>query len=143
MKFTLFIDDRHEEECIIYARERSRLVEEIERLIMEDAFEIMGYKDAEIVRLNPCEVYCFAVEGGKTYAITQDDKLLIKYRLYQLEEKLADSFVKINQSCIVSIRQIKRFDASLSGSLMVELKNGYSDYVSRRQLKRVKERLGV
>lgn len=143
MKFSLFIDKQREEECIIYAHEKSRLTDEIERLISEDALELTGYKDSSIIKLNLSEVYCFVVEGGKTYAITENDKLIIKYRLYQLEEKLTESFVKINQSCIANVKKIKRFDASFSGSLLVVLKNGYSDYVSRRQLKKVRERLGV
>lgn len=143
MKFSLFIDKQREEECIIYVHEKSRLTDEIERLISEDALELTGYKDSSIIKLNLSEVYCFVVEGGKTYAITENDKLIIKYRLYQLEEKLTESFVKINQSCIANVKKIKRFDASFSGSLLVVLKNGYSDYVSRRQLKKVRERLGV
>ena len=44
---------------------------------------------------------------------------------------------------LINIDKIKRFDASLSGFLLVTLKNGYSDYVSRRNLKNVKERLGL
>lgn len=143
MKFSLFIDREREEECVIYAKEKSRLTDEIERLISEDALDFIGYKDSSIIKLNLSEVYCFIVEGGKTYAITQNDKLIVKYRLYQLEEKLTESFVKINQSCIANIKKIKRFDASFSGSLSVVFKNGYSDYVSRRQLKKVRERMGV
>ena len=143
MKFSLFIDKQRDEECVIYAHGESRLIDEIEHLISENALDLTGYKDADIVKINLSEVYCFAVEGGKTYAIMENDKLIIKYRLYQLEEKLTESFVKVNQSCIANVKKIKRFDASFSGSLLVVLKNGYSDYVSRRQLKKVRERLGV
>ena len=56
---------------------------------------------------------------------------------------LGTDFIKINQSCIANIRQIQRFDTSFSGTLRVIFKNGYTDYVSRRQLKAVKERLGL
>ena len=143
MKFSLVIDNSAEEECIVYANKKSRLVAEIERLILENGLEFTGYKDESIVRINPSEVYCFMVENGKTYAITDNGNLLIKNRLYQLEDKLTENFVKINQSCIANIKKINRFDASFSGSLTVVFKNGYTDYVSRRQMKKVKERLGV
>ena len=143
MKFSMFIDKHRDEECVIYAHEKSRLIDEIERLISYGELDLTGYKEDSIVKINLSEVYCFIVESGKTYAIMQGDRFVIKHRLYQLEEKLTESFVKINQSCIANIKKIKRFDASFSGSLMVEFKNGYSDYVSRRQLKKVKERLGV
>ena len=67
-----------------------------------------------------------------------------KKRLYKIEEMLEDDdFIKINQSCIVNIKMIESFDASIGGALMIKLKNGYRDYISRRQIKAVKERLGL
>ena len=96
-----------------------------------------------MVKLSLQEIYCFTIEGKKLYALTENEKLLIKQRLYQIEELTDNDFLKINQSTIINIRKIKRFDTSLSGSLLVVLKNGYKDYVSRRQLKFVKERIGL
>ena len=51
--------------------------------------------------------------------------------------------MKINQSCLVRVDKIKRFHSSIGGSLMVTLEGGYRDYISRRQLKIVKERIGI
>ena len=77
------------------------------------------------------------------YALTENEKFKIKSRLYQLEEKLDNNFVKINQSCIANIKKIDRFKATVGGSLTVVFENGYVDFVSRRKLKNVKERLGL
>ena len=77
------------------------------------------------------------------YALTKDEKYKLKQRLYVLEEMLNRDFIKINQSCIVNVKKIQRFDASFSGAMSVVLKNGYKDYISRRQLKNVKERIGI
>ena len=68
---------------------------------------------------------------------------MIKNRLYQIEEIVDSNFIKINQSCIANINQIKKFDATLGASLLVIFKNGHSDYISRRELKNVKRRLGL
>ena len=75
--------------------------------------------------------------------ITEKEKLLVKQRIFQLESLLSDSFIKINQSSLANINYIKRFDASFGGSLLVIFKNGYKDYVSRRQTRIVKERIGI
>ena len=64
-------------------------------------------------------------------------------RLWQLEELLGEEFLKINQSCLANVSRIKRFRASFGGSLLVSFACGYEDYVSRRQLKQVKERMGM
>ena len=143
MKCTLIITDEHEEEVVIYARERTKLTNDIEMLVCGSVPELIGYKENEVVKLTSDLISCFTVEGNKVYALTDSEKLQIKLRLYQLEEMLPDTFVKINQSCIANIRKIERFDTSVSGTLLIKFKNGYKDYVSRRQMKTVKERFGL
>ena len=142
MKCKVFIDKNHEEEVIIYSHRRNALVEQLERLVNAQEVELIGYKEQEAVRLDLPDVFCFICENNKVYAITEKEKYKIKLRLYQLEERLPQNFVKLNQSCIGNISNIQRFKASFGGSLSVEFKNGYCDYVSRRQLKIVKERFG-
>ena len=144
MKYTIIIDKNREEEVIIYAKEKSELTDEIERLVSGNSFEIIGYdKNGDGVRLATDDVYCFTVEDNKIFAITEKEKLRLRCRLYQLEEVLPEYFVKINQSCVANIRKIARFDTSVSGTLLIKFKNGYKDYVSRRQMKAVKERFGL
>ena len=144
MKYKTVIDPEREEEVLIYAHRRSKLVEEIEALAERGSKEWIGYDDQrQILQFSSHEVYCFISEANKVFAITTHGRLAIKERLYLLEELLDDSFVRLNQSCIANIRMIERFDASFSGTLSVVFQNGYRDYVSRRQLKIVKERVGI
>lgn len=143
MKCKTIIDKNREEEVIIYAHERNETVESIERIVSSTQLELIGYSGKSAVKLEWSEVYCFSVEDNRVYAVTEKEKLQLKLRLYQVEEMADKGFVKINQSCVANIKHIKRFDASVSGTLRVVFKNGYTDYVSRRQLKTVKERLGL
>lgn len=143
MKCKIFIDKNKDEEVLVYAHKETTLTKAIEKLVEEDNAEIVGYIDREAVMLDLLTVNCFVVEDNKVYALTSKDKLSIRLRLYQLEEKLPDIFIKVNQSCIANIKQIKSFDASIAGSMLVKFKNGHNDYVSRRQVKFVKERLGL
>ena len=143
MKCELHIDKNTDEKVLIYAHEQNKAVEEIKSFVENQDIELIGYKDGEIEKLNPNKVNCFIIENSKIYAITDDDKYHVKLRLYNLEEMLGESFIKINQSCIANIRKIKKFDSSISGTLSVIFKNGYIDYVSRRNIKSIKERLGL
>ena len=143
MKFRLIIDKTREEEVIVYSHKETKLTDEIKRIAENDAKELIGYIEREAYKLNLSEVFCFVAEDNNVYALTAKDKLRLKFRLYQLEEMFGNDFIKINQSCIVNVREIKKFDSSLGGMLRIILKNGYSDYVSRRNIKNVKERLGV
>ncbi|MBQ9750893.1 MAG: LytTR family transcriptional regulator DNA-binding domain-containing protein [Clostridia bacterium] len=142
MKYKIYIDREREEEILIYAHEKNHLVERIEELILEQQRDILAFGDGEVVRLCEDEIFCFVVEEGRVFALTERDKFQLKMRLYQLEEQFSDRFVKINQSCLVNVDKIARFDASIGGSLKVTLKNGYKDYISRRQMRTVKDRIG-
>ena len=143
MKFRLIIDNNREEEVIVYTHKESDLTDEIRRLVENETNEIIGYIEREAYKLSTSEIYCVVAEDNNVYAITEKSRFRVKLRLYQLEEILGDDFVKINQSCIVNIRKIRKFNSSLGGMLKVVLTNGYSDYVSRRNIRYVKERLGV
>lgn len=143
MKITTIIDPSREEEITIVLQNKSELPALIENLVSENSVELLGYTDKLAQKLEIADVNCFVVENNKIYAITSKDKFLLKNRLYKIEQSLPSSFVKINQSCIANLKQIKKFDTSISGTLRVIFKCGYSDYVSRRNLKNVKERLGL
>ena len=143
MKLKIFIDKDHEEEVIVYTRRRTELVSAIEKLVNQSDISLTGFSENEAVPLTADEVFCFISENGKVYAVTEKEKLLIRQRLYQLEENLSENFLKINQSCLANVKKIARFDTSISGNLTVRFKNGYTDYVSRRNLRNIKERFGI
>lgn len=143
MKCTVILDENREEEVVIYARQKNSLVDEIERMVTNNPVQLIGYKEDEIVKLESKDVYCFLVDDGKSFAVCENDKYLIKLRLYSIEELLDNNFIKINQSSIANIGKIQKFDVSIGGTLKVIFKNGHVDYVSRRRIKYVKERLGL
>ena len=143
MKLRIVIDKNHDEQILIYAHEKTALICDIEQLVNNDSFDLTGYGETETIKLNLYEICCFITEENKVYALTEKGKYRLKSRLYQIEENLNDNFVKINQSCIANIKKIDKFKASVGGALTVIFKNGYEDYVSRRNLKNVKERLGL
>ncbi len=145
LKCEIINDSHHEEGVFIYAPKGDADAEKI-REFVEGLSEqkLVGYSERGARVLVPSEIYCFTVEDGKVYAISESEKYQIKDRLYKIEEMLEGcDFVKLNQSCVANIKMIESFDASIGGALMVTLKNGYRDYVSRRQIKSVKERLGL
>lgn len=144
MKCFTFIDKNEEERVIIYSKERTSLVEQIEKLVSSTGVSLTGTYEDTSVLINPMDVSCFVVESGKIFALINEKKYQLKERLYQLEDmSFNEYFVKLNQSCLANIKQIKEFKASIGGSVMVIFQNGYKDYISRRELKNFKERIGL
>ena len=142
MKFR-FVKSEDTQEIVAYNIEKTNLIKEIELLCYQDSNLIIGYDNKIIKELNPIEIECFYTQNEKIYARTNNKDYLVKKRLYELNEMLKDSFIYINQGCLVNIKKIDHFDASISGTLLIYLKSGFKDYVSRRQIKNIKERLGL
>lgn len=140
MKIKIFIDKEHDEEVIIYAHEKTELVDKIERLVKGEE-SIFAKRDRVSYNIELSDIVCFTAENNKVYAHTGKEAFEVEEKIYELEESLTDNFIKINKSCIANIDKIKSFDATISGTLAVNFKNGYRDYVSRRRMKHVKERL--
>lgn len=143
MKCEITIDKEREEAVLVYLHEYRPIADDIERLVSGEKSEIIGYVDKSAIRLDESEICCFIVSDNKIFALTDGGKYQIKERLYQIESRLGGDFVKINQSCVANVKKIKHFDASFSGALMITFVNGHKDYVSRRQLRAVKERMGI
>ena len=143
MKYTLIIDPNREEEVQVYAHSTSPLTEELCRLCQQAEHPLTGVDGADTCLLDPEAVTCFFTEGERAYALYDGRRWQVKSRLYELEASLPPSFVRIHKSCIANLRQVSRFTAAYTGVLQVTFKDGHTDYVSRRQVRIVKERLGI
>lgn len=143
MKCYTYIEENNEEKVLIYAKERTKLIDEIESLVESVNVDLTGTFNDEIIKIDINDVTCFLSENNKVFALINDKKYQIKQRLYQIEEMNLDKFIKINQSCLANKNKIKKFESTIGGSLKVVFKNGYIDYISRRELKNVKQRMGL
>ena len=143
MEYVLIIDKEQEEKLTLVVKERTKVVDDIEKIIQNKTDDIYGYTDREIIKVDKNEISCIFTDDNKVYIYVGKTKYLVKYRIKQLEDTLDSSFIKINQGCIININSIKQFSSSIGGSIKVTLKNGFEDYISRRELTKVKRSLGI
>jgi len=143
MDFQLIIDEENKELITARVKKANELTEKIETLVKEYVGEnkIVVFSEDETVILEIKNIECVTVIDNKVWAITENGKYLIKNRLYEVEKLLSSSFIKINKSSVANISKIKKFISTYSGSVNVEFKSGYTDYISRRCLPQVKRRL--
>ena len=105
----------------------------------EDIIRIVKEENVEFIRMQFTDIF----GQLKNVAITASQIEKAVNNEIMIDGSSIEGFVRINQSCLGNVRRIARFDASIGGSLMVTFENGHRDYVSRRQLKTVKERMGM
>jgi DNA-binding LytR/AlgR family response regulator len=82
------------------------------------------------------------VEEDDVYAVLQNTKLIIKFKLYELEEVLKDkAFIRVSKYCIVNIGKIDYIRSLLNSKLELQMNNGDLCEVNRNYLKKFKQAL--
>ena len=144
MKFKLIISKEKDEELVATVHNRTALIDEIESLILKHAGadRIPGYTEDDIKMLSISEIECITVLDSKTYAIdSKNQRYRLKQRLYELEQLLPSSFIRINKSTLANEKALDRFRVTYAGSVDAVFKCGYTEYVSRRCFAQIKRRL--
>lgn len=146
MEFHLYIDPEAREEIQAILHRRTPLADELEAVVRRYSGNdrIIGYTDKGHKELRFSDIECVLVQDDKTYAVdVHGERFQLKARLYELEQLLPSSFLRVNRSALVNRERIERFAVSFNGAVDVVLRCGYREYVSRRCLRTLKERMGI
>lgn len=88
--------------------------------------------------------YYFIVEDDDVYGVLGQTKLIIRLKLYEIEELLkAKDFIRTSKYCLVNLGKIDYIKAALNSKLDLLLKNGDHVEVNRSYLKEFKKALKV
>lgn len=131
--------------AVLYA---PRLSEELERLARrlsdERDMPIAGFNDGQARLIDPEEIRYLYCQGARVYAHTIHGDYALRLRLYELEQRLDPArFVRVSNGEIVNLKKVKRLDLSRAGTLSMEIEGGARVYASRRQISKIRKRLGI
>lgn len=146
MQFEIKIDSSYAEPkvTILTAAVTEEINNLIQRISEKDPQIISGSKNGKLEVLDKDDLFRIYASGGRVFAITENGKYTLRFRLYEIEGKLNPSqFVRISKSEIINLKKVKNFDLSFTGTICVELTNGMTTYVSRRYVSKIKRILGV
>ena len=99
--------------------------------------------EEDIIVLQPREIYMVRVEDGDTIIYGQKLRFRSKKRLYELSSQLGKQFMQISKTTLINLSYMDSIEPGFSGTLLLKLKNGCKDYVSRKYLPEFKKYLGL
>ena len=145
-KVKIEIDEQlNESEVVIRCREADESVIKLQKLISaasDNGGQISFFKNDTEFFLPLDNVLFFETDGGIIRAHTADDEFDVKFKLYELEDKLPRSFMRVSKSTILNIREIFTIDRSLYSSSIVSFRDTHKQvFVSRHYYKTLTERL--
>ena len=136
--------DYKEPYAVVYT---DKLTDEIQRMI-----EIFGMSETpitalqneeDIIVLQPAEIYMVRVEGGDTVIYGEKQRYRSRRRLYELYGQLGKRFMQISKTTLINLSYMDSIEPGFSGTMLLKLKNGCKDYVSRKYLPDFKKYLGL
>ncbi len=120
------------------------LTEEIQSLIQYVSninavpSQIVASQNNKIYFIDLDSVVCFFSKDKYNYVKTKEGTYKIKQKLYELENLLSQKdFVRISNSCMIHINQVECFDTSVLGTVLVNLKDGTQETVSKRRVAQI------
>jgi DNA-binding LytR/AlgR family response regulator len=117
-------------------------VEEAVAMLSHQSQPIVVLDRERQVILKPADIYMVKVEGRDVFIYTKQHRYLSRKRLYSMKEQVPD-LLQISKSTLVNKAYLDCFEPGFSGSLLIKLENGLSDYVSRHYLPAFKKYLGL
>ena len=145
MKVSIDISAEYKEPFAVIHTDR--VTDEIQRII-----DILGTSETpitvlkneeDIIVLQSKDVYMVRVEDGDTVIYGAKDRYRSRKRLYELASQLGNQFMQISKTTLINLSYMDSIEPGFSGTLLLKLKNGNKDYVSRKYLPEFKKYLGL
>ena len=104
---------------------------------------IVAQHSEELIILKPDDIYMVRVEDGNTMIYGGNEVYYSRKRLYELKAQLGTKFMQISKCSLVNLKYLSSVEPGFSGTLLLKLKNGSKEYVSRKYLSDFKHYLGL
>ena len=144
MKFKLLINPHKNEIVQAQVHQKSIFTDNLEKFVLTNgnSNSIIGYDDKDLIILQLEDVIMITILDNKITAICINNKRYhLRKRIYQLTNELPNNFWRINKSSIVNKIYIDRFEETKTAGVNIVMKNGLSDYVSRRCFSKIRKEL--
>lgn len=144
MKFKLLINPHKNEIVQAQVHQKSIFTDNLEKFVLTNgnSNSIIGYDDKDHVILQLEDIVIITILDNKITAICINNKRYhLRKRIYQLTNELPNNFWRINKSSIVNKIYIDRFKETKTAGVNIVMKNGLSDYVSRRCFSKIRKEL--
>lgn len=127
------------DELLISACEQSPSLTRIVDFAEKELFYVIGLREKEKIRIDLRDIQRIYSANKQVFCVANGQEYQLSERLYQLQEKLPNSFVQISRTEIIQIQTVEKFAITKSGIIEIIFTDGQKTSASRRYLKKVRE----
>jgi len=112
--------------------------------VEDNASYLVAKKDDKMFVIEPDQIEIIRTEGNDIILYNREAQTFIVTKtLQEIHDSLTDKFVRISKSVIVNMDRVDHLSNSFNSTMYIAMKNGVSDYISRKYLGDFKKRLGI
>lgn len=140
MKIRIIEDPDLEEDIIIHCRV---ITPEIQKFVDQSStMSIQASSRGSDVNVDLNNVLFFETEGDAVYVHLNNRSLITRYRLYELEDALPSTFMRISKSTILNSENVSSLERNLTSNRSVQFFDSTKIvYVSRMYYSKLKTKL--
>lgn len=145
MKVNIVVEpDLEVEYTEIHVRKITDEINRLSEFIQNNKQVIIGTDEYErMVVIDEADIVSLHAEKKWCRIYTDTGNYSCRKRLYEIENMLGRDYMRISKSIIVNLHKIESVEAVFNGMLLLRMKNGSKEYVSRTYLLKMKEYLGI
>lgn len=83
------------------------------------------------------------VESEKVYIVADSETYRVGKRMYELLEILGKDFMQVSKSAAINLKYLESVEPSFNGVMLLHLKGGEKEYISRKFVPELKKYLGI
>ena len=107
-------------------------IEMLERAEVKPS-SLMAKKDSKIFIIEPKQIEIIRTDGGNIKLYNREaQEYIVTKPLHEIQEWLGSSFIRISKSSVININRVDHISQSFNTSMHIVMKNGVTDYISRK-----------
>ncbi len=145
MKIRMEIDPDAPEEIVVRCKALTSDIMKLEQLLSKEinqSGQMILYQNDTEYYIDTKQILFFETEGTQVLAHTEKEIFETRKKLYELEDILGGTFLRISKSAIVNLDKIYSIRRNLTASSEISFRGTHKQiYVSRSYYKVLKEKL--
>ena len=140
--------DVNEPFVVIHTKEMTPEISELANNISQisdnsSAGRIIGTLEDKMIVLEADTISVIRVDSEKVYVVSDGETYRVNRRMYELLEILGKDFMQISKSASINLKYLKSVEPYFNGVMVLHLKDGEKEYISRKYVPELKKYLGI
>lgn len=140
--------DVKEPYVVIHTKEMTKEISDLANSISEisennSSGRIIGNVDDRMIILESETISVIRVDNEKVYVVSEGINYRVNRRMYELLDILGKDFMQVSKSASINLKYLKSVEPYFNGVMVLHLKDGEKEYISRKYVPELKKYLGI